>query len=123
MKQKLILYYDKECPFCNRYAKFLVLKERYELYLCNARDSVENIRTQCPDLDINDGMIIEIEGRCLQGTEALAYLDRIITRSSLLAKLHQVWSLSPLVTRSLYNLIKVFRKVVLFLLRKKSTIK
>ena len=122
MKKKLILYYDKECPFCNHYARFLELQESYELHLSNARESLEEIHTKCPQLDINDGMIIEVDGHCLQGTEALAYLDNHLSRKSLIAKLHRLWSLPPLVTHTLYNLIKILRKTVLFLIGKKRTI-
>lgn len=122
MKQKLILYYDKECPFCKHYAYFLTLKESYELHLINARESLEEILTKCPHTDINEGMIIEVEGKCLQGTEALKYLDSIITRKSFMSKLHHLWSLSPLITDNLYNFIKILRQIVLFILRKKRTI-
>ncbi|MDM5270912.1 DCC1-like thiol-disulfide oxidoreductase family protein [Sulfurovum sp. zt1-1] len=122
MKKKLILYYDRECPFCNHYASFLSLQDTYELHLSNARESLQEIHTKCPHLNINDGMIIEVEGNCLQGTEALAYLDHLISRKSLFAKLHRLWSLPPLITHTLYKLIKIFRKAVLFLIGKKSTI-
>jgi predicted DCC family thiol-disulfide oxidoreductase YuxK len=122
MKPKLTLYYDKECPFCTRYTAFLELKKSYELHLVNARESLQEIRTKCPHLDINDGMIIETEGRCLQGTEALAYLDTLITRNSFLGKLHRIWGFSPWLTLPLYRAIKRFRQIILFIMGKKSRI-
>jgi len=122
MKPKLTLYYDKECPFCNRYARFLELKKSHELQLLNARESLEQIRVRCPHLDINDGMILEAEGRCLQGTEALAYLDAIILRNTLFGKLHRIWGLTPWLTLPLYKTIKLFRQIALFFMGKKSNI-
>lgn len=122
MKQKLILYYDKACPFCNRYASFLKLKESHELHLINARESLQEIRSKCPHLDINDGMIIETEGRCLQGTEALAYLDTLITHNAFLGKLHHIWGFAPWLTLPLYRAIKRFRKIALFFMGKKHRI-
>ncbi|MDD3500004.1 MAG: DCC1-like thiol-disulfide oxidoreductase family protein [Sulfurovum sp.] len=122
MKPMLTLYYDKECPFCNRYACFLELKKSHELHLINARASLQEIRTQCPHLDINDGIIIEVDGRCLQGTEALAYLDAIIIRNTLFGRLHRIWGFAPWLTLPLYRTIKLFRKIALFFMGKKSRI-
>ncbi|MFT7824884.1 MAG: DCC1-like thiol-disulfide oxidoreductase family protein, partial [Sulfurimonas sp.] len=121
-KPKLTLYYDKECPFCNHYAAFLALKKSHELHLINARESLKKIRTQCPHLDINDGMILEVNGYCLQGTEALAYLDTLITRNSFLGKLHRIWGFAPWLTLPLYRAIKRFRQIILFIMGKKSRI-
>ncbi|MDY0403899.1 DCC1-like thiol-disulfide oxidoreductase family protein [Sulfurovum sp.] len=122
MKPMLTLYYDKECPFCNRYACFLELKKSHELHLINARESLQKIRTQCPHLDINDGMILVTDGRCLQGREALAYLDTLITRNTLFGKLHRIWRLAPWLTLPLYSVIKLLRRIVLFFMGKKSDI-
>jgi len=122
MKQTLTLYYDKECPFCNHYARFLELKKSHELHLINAREALQAIRAKCPHLDINDGMIIEIDGRCLQGTEALSYLDAIIIRNTLFGRLHRIWRLAPWITLPLYKTIKLLRKIALFFMGKKSDI-
>lgn len=122
MKPKLTLYYDRECPFCNRYAAFLALKKSHELHLINARESLEKIRTNCPHLDINDGMILKVDDRCIQGTKALAYLDTIILRNTLFGKLHRIWGFAPWLTLPLYRAIKRFRQIILFIMGKKSRI-
>jgi len=36
IKEKIVIYYDKDCPFCNNYINFLKLKDNYELILKNA---------------------------------------------------------------------------------------
>lgn len=123
MKPTLILYYDKECPFCNRYAAYLTLKKSYRLHLKNARVSLDEIGTNCPDMDINEGMILHAETRCLQGTDALAYLDHLLLRHSFFGKIHRVWSLSPWLTIPLYSVLKLLRRSVLFLMGKKSDIR
>lgn len=122
MKPKLTLYYDKECPFCNRYADYLSLQKLYGLELRNARISLDEINLQCPRLDINEGMILVAEGECIQGGQALAYLDGLLERSSWFSRLHSVWALPQWVTRPLYTLIKKLRKVLLWLMNKKSDI-
>ena len=37
IKEKITIYYDKECPFCNSYVGYLKLKDSYELILKNVR--------------------------------------------------------------------------------------
>ena len=38
IKEKITIYYDKECPFCNSYVGYLKLKDSYELILKNVRE-------------------------------------------------------------------------------------
>lgn len=122
MKQKLILYYDQECPFCKNYAGFIQLKKHYDLELKNAREYHSEIRSLCKGLDINEGLIVVAEGKCLQGIDALSYLDTAMEKKGILSMLHGVWnaknSLSPL----LYRCIKGLRKIVLFIMGRKSRI-
>ena len=35
IKEKITIYYDKECPFCNSYVGYLKIKDSYELILKN----------------------------------------------------------------------------------------
>ncbi len=123
MKEKLILYYDKECPFCSNYARFLELKKSHTLLLKNARESLDEIHVSCPGLDINEGMIIDVGGQCLQGVDALAYLDSIIICESFFARVHHsLWRLPPVFTHPLYSILKTLRKVILFIIGKKNKI-
>mgnify|MGYP000558878913 CR=1 FL=1 len=43
LKQKITLYYDKQCPFCSKYANFLKLKENFEITLKDARENLSEI--------------------------------------------------------------------------------
>lgn len=122
MKQKLTLYYDQECPFCKKYAAFLTLKEHYDLELKNAREYPSEIISLCKEMDINEGLIVSVGGKCLQGIDALRYLDSAITKKGLLSKLHGIWNLKKPVGQFLYGCIKGLRKIVLFLMGRKSHI-
>lgn len=122
MKPKLTLYYDKACPFCSRYADYLSLHTCYGLELKNARISLDEIYRQCPALDINEGMILVMNGQCLQGEEALAYLDTLLERAPLFGKLHSVWALPKWLIRPLYTMIKKLRRVLLWMMNKQSDI-
>lgn len=122
MKQKLTLYYDQECPFCNRYAAFLALKEHYDLEMKNAREYHSEVEDLCKEMDINEGLIVVVEEKCLQGIDALRYLDSAIEKRGILSKLHGIWHLKEPVSGPLYRGIKLLRKVVLFLMGKKHRI-
>ena len=43
IKEKITIYYDKECPFCNSYVGYLKLKDSYELILKNVREDKNEI--------------------------------------------------------------------------------
>jgi predicted DCC family thiol-disulfide oxidoreductase YuxK len=122
MKQKLTLYYDKQCPFCNRYAAFIELKQHYDLELKNAREYYVEIDALCKAIDINEGLIVVVEEQCLQGVDALRYLDSAMEKKGVLARFHGIWSLKGSVSGLLYKGIKVLRKMVLFLMGRKSNI-
>lgn len=123
MKQKLTLYYDRECPFCNRYAAFLELKQHYDLELKNAREYYAEIDSLCQGLDINEGLIVVAEEQCLQGVDALRYLDNAIEKKGMLSRLHGIWKLKGAVSGALYKSIKLLRKAVLFLMGRNTRIR
>lgn len=122
MKQKLTLYYDQECPFCKNYANFLKLKKDYELELKNAREYHSEIHSLCKELDMNDGLIVLVDGKCLQGIDALRYIDTVMQKQGLLSQLHGIWNAKKSLSQFLYRCIKGLRKMVLFLMGKKSHI-
>ena len=122
MKQKLTVYYDKQCPFCKKYAHFLALKEQYDLELRDARAYLPEIHALCKDININDGIIVSAEGKCLQGIDALKYLDRAIKKRGVLSRVHGIWNANKLLGGLLYHSIKVLRKIVLFVMGRKSSI-
>jgi len=122
MKQKLTLYYDQQCPFCNRYASFITLKKYYDLELKNAREYYVEIDALCQEIDINEGLILYAEGKCLQGIDALQYLDLAIEKKGVLSRLHGIWNVQRSLSQPLYRAIKGLRKMVLFLMGKKSRI-
>lgn len=114
---KLKLYYDKECPFCNHFANFIKLKERYKLELVNARDEDEEIKfLKKQGFDINDGVILVVdEARVYHSSEALLLLNRLSSRKFFF---YDNWFFISFV----YPALKQMRKLLLFLKRKKIEI-
>lgn len=115
MKKSVTLYYDKACPFCSRYADFVQLQTEYALHIRDARVTLEELSHRCPECDINQGMIVVVEKRCLQGVEALRWIDGALNNRGILRNLHHFWKLDRSLTAPVYWIIKQFRTVVLML--------
>ena len=122
MKQKITLYYDKQCPFCSKYANLLKLKENFEITLKDARQNLSEISSICEKLDINDGFIVVYENHCFQGSKALAFLNSAVDKDTFLGKLHFIFRYDNFFSKILYNVLFILRKIILFVLRKDSKI-
>ena len=122
MKQKLTLYYDKQCPFCTKYANLLKLKENFEITLKDARENLDEISVLCKNLDINDGFIVLYKNDCFQGAKALEFLNRAVDKTTILGKLHFFFAYENIFSKFLYKTLFILRKIALFILRKDSNI-
>jgi len=122
LKQKLTLYYDKQCPFCTKYANLLKLKENFEITLKDARENLNEISVLCKNLDINDGFIVLYKNDCFQGAKALEFLNRAVDKTTILGKLHFFFAYENIFSKFLYKSLFILRKIALFILRKDSNI-
>jgi predicted DCC family thiol-disulfide oxidoreductase YuxK len=122
LKQKLTLYYDKQCPFCSKYANFLKLKENFKITLKDARENQSEISLLCGNLNINDGFIVLYKNDCFQGAKALAFLNSAVDKTTFLGKLHFFFRYDNLFSNLLYKLFFILRKIILFILGKNSKI-
>ena len=43
-KEKIVLFYDEECPFCKNYAKYLKLKDNFDLEIKDIRININSIK-------------------------------------------------------------------------------
>ena len=121
MKQKITLY-DKQCPFCSKYANLLKLKENFEITIKDARENQSEISLICPNLNINDGFIVIYENDCFQGAKALEFLNSAVDKDTFLGKLHFIFRYDNIFSKILYNVLFILRKIILFVLRKDSKI-
>jgi hypothetical protein len=122
LKQKITLYYDKQCPFCSKYANLLKLKENFEITLKDARENLFEISLICLNLNINDGFIVIYENNCFQGSKALGFLNSAVDKDTFLGKLHFIFRYDNIFSKILYNVLFILRKIILFILRKDSKI-
>ena len=74
----LRIIYDGECPFCSRYAAWQRLHAEYTVELVDAR--ADPVRAQSYGLDLNEGMIVDLDGRVYHGAEAVSLLSRLSAR-------------------------------------------
>ena len=122
MKQNITLYYDKQCPFCSKYANLLKLKENFEISLKDTRENQSEISLIWPNLNINDGFIVIYENNCFQGAKALGFLNSAVDKDTFLGKLHFIFRYDNFFSKILYNVLFILRKIILFVLRKDSKI-
>ena len=116
-KKNINIYFDKECPFCNYYAEYCLLKNKHNIFLHNAREVPEKIEMfEKNGIDINEGIIIEIDGITSQGSDAIINLNKSSSKKIIFID-------TKFFKYFIYPLLKIFRKILLFILRKDSHIK
>jgi predicted DCC family thiol-disulfide oxidoreductase YuxK len=112
------LVYDGECPFCTAYVKLVRLRETVgKVRLINARDGgpeVDMIREA--GLDLDEGMVFNMDGRLLHGDEAIHALALLTTESGAFNRLSRWIFRSEGRSRALYPALRMGRNIALRLL-------
>lgn len=70
------IVYDGDCPFCSAYARLTRLRQRHDVELVNAREArglVRRLRRR--GMDVDDGMIVLVDGEAHHGDDAAAFLE------------------------------------------------
>ena len=99
----LHVVYDGECPFCSSYVSLLRLREQYDVHLVDARKEPEFAARY--GLDLNEGMIVDLDGEVHHGARAVSLLSRL---SGAISPLR-----SERVARAVYPLFRFGRNVAL----------
>ena len=74
-KVPLRIVYDGECPFCSSYVALLRLREKYDVRLVDARKKPAFAAQY--GLDLNEGMIADLDGQVHHGARAMSLLSRL----------------------------------------------
>ena len=118
------IYYDKECPFCNKYTKIININKKHNLNILNARENkeeIENLRKK--NFDINNGIIVQVEDFILyQGVEAIKFLDRLEENKNLFKRFYSFIINRDIFKKFLYPIIKYIRVLILKIVGKNPTI-
>src|SRR5260370_41007097 len=74
-KATLHIVYDGDCPFCSGYVALLQLREQYDVHLVDARK--EPAVAARYGLDLNEGMVVDLDGKVHHGARAMSFLARL----------------------------------------------
>lgn len=112
------IYYDGECPFCTRYTTLLRLRESAgEVNLVNVREDVTARETlQADGYDLDQGMVLDLDGRRYAGADAMHTLAMLSGRSGLLNRLVASVFRFPWLAFLLYPMMRAGRMLTLFAL-------
>ncbi|WP_020681682.1 DCC1-like thiol-disulfide oxidoreductase family protein [Marinobacterium rhizophilum] len=117
---ELLLIYDKECPFCDRYCRLVRIRAAVgTLRLVNARESSELMaEVTAAGLDIDQGMVLKMGGRLYYGAEAMRVLALLSSRSGAFNRLNYWIFRSKVLSSLLYPLLRACRNLTLRLMGK-----
>jgi predicted DCC family thiol-disulfide oxidoreductase YuxK len=119
----LRILYDGQCSFCASYIRLWHIRngvaDKVELADARTRpDLVAEFRNQ--GLEINDGMIAELDGAVYYGHEEMTVLSALSSSSSLFNRINGYLFRRSKVSRSLYPFLVTGRRSVLFLLGRRA---
>ena len=112
------IVYDGQCPFCSRYVQLVRLRETLgQIGLFDARKGgpqVEEARRA--GLDLDEGMVLKLDGRLYHGAECIHMLALLSTPSSWFNRVNAAMFRSQTASRVLYPVLRTGRHAVLRLL-------
>ncbi|MGX1790788.1 DCC1-like thiol-disulfide oxidoreductase family protein [Bosea sp. NPDC055332] len=115
------LLYDGDCPFCSNYVAYTRLREAAgPIAMRDAREHPDLVRMHAQaGRDINQGMILHLDGATYFGGDVLNRLALMSTRSDAFNALTAALFRSPRLARLLYPALRAGRNLTLRLLGKK----
>jgi len=117
----LTIVYDGECPFCASYIRLVRLRETMgSVEMVSAREAhpiLEEIRSR--NLDLNEGMVVRIDGEFFHGSTAMAALSLLSTKAGLLNRAMRAVFRNPKRAAVLYPFLARGRNLTLRLLKRK----
>lgn len=117
-EKEFLLVYDKQCPVCDQYVRLVRIRESVgELILLNARDPgpiVEEITST--GFDIDQGMVLKVDGQFYYGVDAMHVLALLGTRSGVFNCLNYWVFSSKRLSKILYPVLRAGRNLLLKLL-------
>lgn len=118
--KQILLIYDKECPACHFYCQIVRIRQSVgELVLIDARENPEVLQEITAEgLDIDQGMVLKMDGQLYYGADAIHLLALLSGRSGVFNRLNYWLFSSKKVAGFLYPILRSCRNVLLKLLGK-----
>jgi len=118
----ILLVYDRGCPACHFYCQLVrVRRTAGDLKLINARELhpvMEEITAA--GLDIDQGMVLKLNGQLYYGADAIHMLSLLSTRSGLFNRFNYLLFRNRHLARWLYPPLRACRNLLLKLLRRRK---
>lgn len=114
----IYVVYDGDCPFCRNYVRLSNMRaDGTTVELVNARDKGP-IALECAKrgFDLDEGMVVILEGRFYHGSDAVNRIALISSTSSIFNKVNRWIFGHPGVSRVLYPGLRACRNVTLRIL-------
>lgn len=119
---KVQVVYDGECPFCSRYAQLVTIRKSVgELELIDAREDGPTVReVKKRDLDLDEGMVVIVDGRYFHGSDAMHCIALLSTRVGLFNRLNAALFKHSRLAGFFYPVLRTGRNAVLALLGRRK---
>ncbi len=115
------ILYDGDCPFCQAYVRRVRLEENFSVELINVRAPHPLVEESTKrGLDLDDGMIVVVEGEFYHGDDAMTRMALMTTESGLVRRLTKWTFTSPWRSRYLYPILRSCRNLTLKILGHKK---
>ncbi|TDJ30888.1 MAG: DUF393 domain-containing protein [Gammaproteobacteria bacterium] len=114
-RDKILLVYDTECPVCENYCQRVRIEESAgDLKLIDARESSEVLtEITALGLDIDQGMVLKMQGELYYGADAIHALALMSSRSGHFNRFNYWLFQSERASRLLYPALKWGRNLLL----------
>jgi predicted DCC family thiol-disulfide oxidoreductase YuxK len=118
--KQILLIYDKECPACHFYCQIVRIRQSVgELVLIDARENPEVLKeVTAKGLDIDQGMVLKMDGQLYYGSDAIHLLALLSGRSGVFNRLNYWLFSSKKVAAILYPILRYCRNLLLKILGK-----
>lgn len=112
------IYYDGECPFCSRYVGMIKLREAVgQVDLVDLRgDAALCDELTAAGFDLDQGMVVDLDGKRVGGADATHVLASMSTNSGFFNKLNRAVFSVPLLSSTIYPVLRSGRWFTLFLM-------
>ena len=117
-EKQVLLLYDRECPVCHNYCRAVrIRKSAGELQIVNAREHSDILQeVTARGLDIDQGMVLKLDGQFYYGADAIHILALLSTRSGIFNRLNYWLFRSARLSRLFYPVLRSLRNLLLKLL-------
>lgn len=116
----ILLIYDKECPACHFYCQIVRIRQSVgQLVLIDARENPAVLQEiSAKGLDIDQGMVLKMDGQLYYGADAIQLLALLSSRSGVFNRLNYWLFRSKKVAAILYPILRSCRNLLLKILGK-----